>query len=120
MCLRVSYTFFLFKDIDECELGMCTHKCINTHGSYQCQCDVGLYLKYGHCIENYNAAESSVLFSDQNRIFKFNLLQITVNYYFQQMIFQWLILKYLILIMDLIKVCFFSVNIIQIQYSCMS
>lgn len=35
-------------DIDECEMsesgGMCNHTCVNTPGSYECQCNIGYRL----------------------------------------------------------------------------
>ena len=35
-----------FTDIDECEVdnGGCQHKCVNTDGSFQCQCKQGFQL----------------------------------------------------------------------------
>ena len=37
---------FQFSDIDECQSsnGFCTHKCVNTDGSYRCECRSGFYL----------------------------------------------------------------------------
>lgn len=37
---------FLFADIDECKVanGRCQHKCVNTEGSYYCQCRKGFKL----------------------------------------------------------------------------
>ena len=41
LCLPYSNQRLIFADIDECSLpnnGGCSHKCINTMGSYKCQC----------------------------------------------------------------------------------
>lgn len=39
--------FLMFKDIDECtaqHLHKCTHTCVNTNGSYRCQCPMDMEL----------------------------------------------------------------------------
>ena len=43
-----NYTTPFTLDIDECEMsesgGMCNHTCVNTLGSYECQCNIGYRL----------------------------------------------------------------------------
>ena len=36
-----------YTDIDECldDNGMCSHKCVNTEGSYHCECPLGYVLQ---------------------------------------------------------------------------
>ena len=49
-----------FSDVNEClfeELYSCVdefHRCVNTLGSYKCECDQGLYFKDGKCIGKRN------------------------------------------------------------------
>lgn len=39
--------FFIFKDVNECNVanGNCEYKCINSPGSYRCECPIGLRLR---------------------------------------------------------------------------
>ena len=54
----VCFFFCYFPDINECideDMFNCTdefHKCVNTRGSYKCECDQGLYFIDGKCRGN--------------------------------------------------------------------
>ena len=38
-----NYDGFILTDIDDCEAGThnCPYQCVNTHGSWECECDPG-------------------------------------------------------------------------------
>lgn len=46
--LRFSLSCLL--DIDECRRGVCEGKCVNTVGSFYCQCEKGYRLQGGVCV----------------------------------------------------------------------
>ena len=47
-------SFYSYLDIDECELGACINgECINTQGSYQCECPAGFYLRGDACFGSF-------------------------------------------------------------------
>ena len=59
LCLRNDcWHHFYLSDINECideDLYNCTdefHKCVNTRGSYKCECDQNLYFIDGKCRGN--------------------------------------------------------------------
>lgn len=37
-------------DVDECVINPCSGKCINTEGSYRCECEDGYTLRGDDCI----------------------------------------------------------------------
>ena len=46
--IRILYHSGLFTDINECDMeGTCDQTCVNTVGSYYCQCLPG-YIQFGH------------------------------------------------------------------------
>ena len=55
-------------DIDECESGICGYNasCLNTPGSFICECDVGYYLANGHICMNTSVLVLSTLDDEKN------------------------------------------------------
>lgn len=54
VCVKCQFSFCLLTDIDECETGPCVNgECVNTQGSYECECLPGYYLEEDACLGNY-------------------------------------------------------------------
>jgi hypothetical protein len=59
-----------FQDIDECKSGSsgCDHKCLNTPGTYHCECNDGFYLDTNNrtCIGRFCITPKCTIFSARN------------------------------------------------------
>ena len=44
MCTCKKYIYIIFTDIGECSYGLCNQLCINSEGSYTCDCNTGYNL----------------------------------------------------------------------------
>lgn len=75
------------RDLNECEHNICPQICINTFGSYICECNNGYQYKHGQCLlandTNYFSNELIFLYTDQNRLFRYDYRENLTELQFQ-------------------------------------